>query len=38
MSRSTFFSAVNEPNQIRMLEVDLPVSITGRCFLKVRRD
>lgn len=35
---ATITSATDEPNQVRRLEVDLPVSISGRCFITVRRD
>jgi len=35
---ATIANATDEPNQVRRLEVELPVIITGRCFLKVRRD
>lgn len=37
-SPATITSATDEADQIRRIELELPVSIAGRCFLKVRRD
>jgi hypothetical protein len=35
---ATITDAGDEPDQIRRLDIDLPVAITGRCFLTVRSD
>jgi hypothetical protein len=37
-SLATITSVTNEPNQVRSLEIELPVDITSRCFVRVQRN